>query len=150
MLTGIDATDKQIIDLLAGNARLTSSDLGKKLNISSSTVRRRIKKLVEQGIIRIYAVPEPTKIGVHTEAVVSLNVLHEHISHVVQKLSTFEQVRWLVITSGRFDIMIYVWCSSTNALYEFIENIIGRLPGVKSSETFICLRVVRRIGQSEI
>ena len=136
-----DSLDKQLVELLMQDARVSSNVLAKQLNISSSTVRRRMKKLVEHGIIHIIALPEPSKIGKFMEAVIALDVSHEKINLVVEKLSKYPEVRWIAVTSGRFDIMAYVWLNSTEYLYKFIEEDVGRLEGIRNSETFICLHV---------
>jgi Lrp/AsnC family transcriptional regulator for asnA, asnC and gidA len=136
-----DWLDEQLINLLMQDARKSSDVLAEQLNVSSSTIRRRIKKLVEQGKIHIIAVPEPGKIGLPLEAVIALDVAHENISVVMESLNKHPQVRWLAAMSGQFDIMAYVWCHSTEELYKFIETEVGRLEGLKNSETFICLHV---------
>ena len=133
-----------MIDMLMQDARRSSAVLGKELNVSSSTVRRRMKRLVEKGVANIIAVPEPSKVGLMVEAIIAMDVSHERVDAILQELRQFTQVRWVAATSGRFDVMAYVWLDSTEDLYRFIENEVGKLEGIIKSETFICLHVEKR------
>jgi len=137
----INSIDEQLINLLMQDARKSSEVLAKQLNVHSSTIRRRIKKFVEQKKIHIIALPEPKEIGLPLEAVIALDVAHDKLNSVTEALSKHPNVRWVAVTSGRFDIMAYVWLHSTNELYKFVETEIGSLEGLKNSETFICLNV---------
>jgi len=137
----IDLLDKQLIELLMQDAGKSSGMLAKRLNVHSSTIRRRIKKLVEQKKIRIIALPKPSEVGLFLEAVIALDVAHDKLNSAMETLGKHPEVRWLAATSGRFDIMTYVWFHSTDELYNFIETKVGNLEGLKNSETFICLHV---------
>ncbi len=139
----IDSFDEQLINLLMQDASKSSEVLAKQLNVHSSTIRRRIQRLVEQKRIRIIALPEPKDVGLHLEAVIALDVTHDKLNFALEVLSKYPQVRWLAATSGRFDIMTYVWFHSTDELYKFVETEIGSLEGLKNSETFICLHVAK-------
>ncbi len=127
------------------NANISSSVLAKQLNISSSTVRRRIKSLLEQGIIRIIAFPNLKKVGLPVVAVIALEVSHEKINSVIKALSIFPHATWVVATSGRFNVMSVWWFSSTEELYTFMESEIGKIEGIQRSETFIGLHEEKRI-----
>ena len=136
----IDSLDRQLIDLLMQDARRTSEELARYLNVSSSTVRRRMKKLVDQGIVHIVAIPEPSEVGLFLEAVIALDVPHPKVVSVLEKLHSYPQIRWVAGMSGRFDIMAYVWLRSTDELHNFILEV-GKIEGVTKTETFICLHV---------
>lgn len=144
MSSTIDKLDRELINILMKDARRSSSVLGKQLNVSSSTIRRRMKRLVEEGVANIIAVPEPSKVGLMVEAIIALDISHEKVDSTLKALRDYPQVRWVAATSGRFDVMAYVWLDSTEELYKFIENEVGKLEGVIKSETFICLHVEKR------
>ena len=143
IIMAIDSIDEQLINLLAQDATKSSEVLAKQLNVHSSTIRRRIKKLVEQKKIHIIAIPEPSEVGLFLEAVVALDVVHDKLNIAMEALIKYPEVRWLAVTSGRFDIMAYMWFHSTNELYKFVETEVGSLEGVRNSETFICLHVAK-------
>ena len=140
----IDLLDKQLIDLLMQNAHISSAALAKQLNVSSSTVRRRVKSLLEQGIIRIIATPDLYKLGLPVVAFISFEVSHEKIKSVLNTLSGYPQVAWMAATSGMFNVRSVWWVSSTEELYRLLESEIGKIDGIIRSETSICLQIAKR------
>ena len=141
----IDLLDSQLIDLLMQNANISSGALAKQLNVSSSTVRRRVKSLFEQGIIRIIAFPDLKKVGLPVVAVIAFEVSHEKIDSVLKALSEYPHAAWVVATSGRFNVMSVWWFNSSEELYRFIESEIGKIEGIMRSEIFIGLHEEKRI-----
>ena len=75
----MDLLDSQLINILTQDANTSSSVLAKKLNVSSSTVRRRKRSLLDQGMIRILAVPDWNKVGLPLAAIIALDVSGEKI-----------------------------------------------------------------------
>ena len=140
----IDSLDSQLIDLLMQDANISSTVLAKQLNVSSSTIRRRMKTLLEQGIIRIIASPDLTKVGLPVVAFISYEVSHEKIKSVLESLSKIPQVAWVAATSGRFNVRSVLWLGSTEELYTLIESVIGKIDGILRSETSICLQIEKR------
>ena len=140
----IDLLDKQLIDLLMQNAHISSAALAKQLNVSSSTVRRRVKSLLEQGIIRIIATPDLYKLGLPVVAFISFEVSHEKIKSVLNTLSGYPQVAWMAATSGMFNVRSVWWVSSTEELYRLLESEIGKIDGITRIETSICLQIEKR------
>ena len=137
----VDSLDKRLIELLEQDATVSSQVLANQLSLNSSTVRRRMQKLLRQGVIRIFARPEPSKIGLPLIALIAFDVDHEHLSSVIEMLNSRPEVKWLAATSGRFDLIAMVYSASTDELYTFIEKEIGKTEGIKNTETFICLYV---------
>jgi len=137
----IDSLDKELISLLEQDARQTSEKLFKQLSVSPSTIRRRMNKLIKRGVIRIVAIPEPKQIGLSMIVVVAFQILHEKMNSVLKALGRRQDVKCLYVTSGRFDAMALMWFSSNEQLYSFMESEVGKLEGVKATETFVCLHV---------
>jgi len=138
-----DLLDRQLISLLEENASQTSEELAKQLNVSSSTIRRRTKELIQQGTLHIVAIPEPRNIGLNMTALIAFQVQHEYLSSVLDKLKSRKDVKCLYATSGRYDVLPLMWLSCTEQLYKFMEEDIVKLEGVKSTETFVCMHAVK-------
>ncbi|MFC1928940.1 Lrp/AsnC family transcriptional regulator [Chloroflexota bacterium] len=136
-----DSLDRRLIDLLQQDAHQPSKVLAKQLSVSSSTVRRRVKRLIQQGIIRIIAIPKPEKIGLNLRVIVTFKVYHDHLKSFVKQLGSNPNVRFLAVTSGQFDVLASMWFESTNQLYAFMEEEVTKMKGLKSTETFVCLHV---------
>lgn len=136
-----DLLDMQLISLLEENASQSSGELGKRLNVDSSTIRRRRKQLIQQGTLRIVALPEPKTIGYSMVVIIAFQIQHEYLNSVLNTLKIMKEVKCLYATSGRYDVMTIMWFSSTEQLYKFMEEDVDNLKGVKSTETFVCMHV---------
>ena len=135
MLNGID---ERIIHLLKKDATQNSEALAKHLNVSSSTVRRRIKKLMQSGVLRISASVDPTKVGLHLAVVLALDIVHDKLNQAEKKLADETQVEWVSKTTGRFDLIAFARFSSVAHLSTFLSSNLSRIDGIRNSETFIC------------
>jgi DNA-binding Lrp family transcriptional regulator len=137
----IDSLDKELIALLEQDAKQTSEKLAERLNMTSSTIRRRLKRLVERGTIRIVAIPEPKQIGSPLIAIMAFQLAHDKAESFLKALNSRKEVKCLYVTSGRFDAIALMWFSSTEQLFSFVEKSVSQLEGVKATETFICIHV---------
>jgi Lrp/AsnC family transcriptional regulator, regulator for asnA, asnC and gidA len=135
----IDEIDQKLIELLMSNSRQSSRVLADKIGIDGSTVRRRVKKLVDDGVVFYSVLPNPDVLGFPVRAVIALNVDPGKISKVIKMLNNLKEIKWIYPTTGRFDIILFVWLDSIEAIYDFIEDAIGKIEGVRNAETFICL-----------
>jgi len=137
----IDLLDIKLIALLEKNAAQTSSKLAEQLPISSATVRRRMKELIKNGVIRVVVIPEPKQIGLPLITVIAFELEHAQLNSFCKTLRKMDRVKSLYVTSGRFDAIAIMWFSSTEELFNFVKEDVGKLEGVKGTETFLCLHV---------
>ena len=135
----IDQLDKDLIALLEQDAKQTSEKLAEQLSVSSSTIRRRMKELIDRGVVRIIAIPEPDQIGLPLIAVVAFQLVHDKIHLFLEALNSRKDIKCLYVTSGRFDAIALMWFPSTKQLFNFMEKEVGKLEGVKGTETFVCM-----------
>ncbi len=142
-MANIDAVDEQILELLSHDAWQSSEALAKKISVSSATVRRRIKKLIKNGTLRVGAFVAPMKIGQALGAVIAMGVPHDKIEAVSHQLSARPEVKWVSSTTGRYDILVFLRLASTDELANFVQNELPKLEAIRDSETFICLRVYK-------
>ncbi len=140
-----DALDKKLIRLLGKDARQRNAVLAKKLGVSPVTIKRRIDKLINNQVISIVARPEPTRLNLPLQVIAAFDVAHDRLNYIADRLSSRDEVRWLSVTSGRFDIIAIMWFASTDELHSFMEKEVGDLEGVRNTETFICLHVQKSL-----
>ena len=95
-----DLLDERLIELLSQDARQSSQALAKQLNVSSSTVRRRISKLVKRGVLRFAALAEPAEFGFNLRAIIAFDVEHDKVREVMEVLRGRSEVKGLAATSG--------------------------------------------------
>ena len=140
----VDTLDEQIINLLSQDAYQSSVALAKILDVSPSTIRRRINRLVEQGTINVVALPQPGELGRPLRAIIAFDVAHEYLDTALEKLRQKDEIKWLSATTGRYDIVAIGWFGSTDELYDFMGKDVAQIKEIRDSETFICLQVVKR------
>ena len=137
----LDALDEKLINVLKENARQSSEKLAKRLNVSPTTIRRRLKKLQRSGTVRMVALVDPVKAGLSLLTIIAFDVSHDSLDAAVQFLSEQPEVKWISTTTGRFDIMIEAAFHSTADLSDFLQKKLSSLRGLKDTETFVCLEV---------
>ena len=138
----LDALDDAIIKILERDAWLDSEMLANKLQVSSSTIRRRIKRLKQTGVLRAVAVVDVSKTGIPLTAMIALDVEGQNIDTVIKVVAGLRPVKWVATTTGRFDIIALARFRSNVELSEFITGQLMKVKGIKDSETFVCLHVI--------
>ena len=136
-----DSMDKQLLILLGQDARQNSETLARQLNLSSATVRRKLRKLIQSGSLNIVGVVDPAKFGLPLTAIIALDVAHEKLKAAMEVLANRPEITWISTTTGRFDIIARGRFASTDDLSNFLTDQLTEIEGVKNSETFICLDV---------
>jgi Lrp/AsnC family transcriptional regulator, regulator for asnA, asnC and gidA len=139
-----DSIDVEIVKLLGKNARQDSETLAKKLDLSAATVRRRIKRLINDGSLRIIGVVDAAKFGLPLSVVIALDVIPEKLESAMKALANLPGINRVFFTSGRYDIIVNANFSSTAALAGFITEHLNTIQGLKDTETFICLEESRQ------
>lgn len=141
----IDDLDKEIIEQLVKDGRKSSKELARILHVDSSTIRRRVHRLIQDGVIYIIALPVVSKAGFPIQAFVGLNVDTVAIEDNLKILNEISECMFVSVTTGRFNIMIILWCHSTAEINRLMNKILAATQGVKSYETFICMNVAKTI-----
>lgn len=136
-----DSLDEQLVKLLGQDARQSSEVLAKQLNVNSATVRRRLRNLICNDVLRIIGVIDPNKFGYGLSALICFDIENDKVELVLEELVKQPEIRWASATTGRWDIIALGRFRSTDILYEFLRKFVNRVQGVKDTETVICLDV---------
>ncbi len=136
----MDKMDKRLVQLLEKDARQSSKELAKKLNISSATVRRRIGNLIKNNVIRFIAVVDPQRMGFPLAAIFSFEVDPEKLDLAIETLNGRPEVRWLSTNTGQSNVVAVAQFTSTDELSDFTKNEVSKIEGIKRFETSIILK----------
>ncbi len=137
----LNSFDEQLVLLLGQDALQNSERLARKLNVSSATVRRRLRKLIESDQLHIIGVVDPTKFGYSLRVMIALDVEHDKLEKITKVLANWPETRFVSITTGRYDIIAIAHFASTDNLSDFLANKLAKIEGLRNSETFVCLDV---------
>lgn len=140
---GFDLLDSHIIRLLQKDGRMPNIALAEALNISESTVRKRLRKILDSGVIQIVAVGNPIKMGFELAGVVKLNIEAKKADKILAELNEIDSIIWIALTTGSSDIDVEFIARSIQDLNSLIFGKIGKIDGVKSTETSIMVDVIK-------
>jgi Lrp/AsnC family transcriptional regulator for asnA, asnC and gidA len=141
VLMVLDELDDQLISLLQANGRASNIELAKKIGVSEGTIRRRFRNLVKDEVIKVIAIPDPAKLGRGTTALVGLQVDPVAVDPAANVLALIPEVQYVAVTTGAYDIFLWVALGSPEELSTFLRIKIGSIDGVRRTETFVNLSI---------
>ena len=143
----LDDLDIAIVSHLQENGSLTNAGIAERENVpvSEETVRRRIKRLVREGLIRIVAVPDPTKLGYESEVLIGVQVEADKVGDVADALTDISEITWVTVSTGAYDVFAWATLRTSSELSSLLLTKVGVIPGVRKTETFINLDIRKRL-----
>ena len=141
--TVLDEVDKGIIEQLQQDGRRTYTRLAAEVGLSEAAVRQRVQRLLDGGLMQIVAVTDPLMIGFRRQAAVMLKVEGD-LRAVADTVASIPDVDYVVITSGSYDLLVEVVAEDDEALLALLNDKIRSIPGVRSTDTFIYLKLVKQ------
>jgi Lrp/AsnC family transcriptional regulator for asnA, asnC and gidA len=140
----MDELDNQIIKILQRDGRASNAGIARDVGVSEGTVRRRLKRLVQEEFIQVVALPDPTKMGLESQALIGVQVDPDKIDQVADGMSDLDEIKWVAITTGSYDIFAWSTLPSAESLGIFLRTKVGVIPGVRRTETFVNLANKKR------
>lgn len=140
----MDELDRKIIALLQSDGRASNAKIAREVGVSEGTVRRRLRRLVQQDVVKIVAVPNLEKLGYGTTALVGLQTGPGKSDEVADAIASLDEAQYVAITTGAYDIFIWAGLESAESLGTFLRNKIGNIEGVQRTETFVNLAIKKR------
>lgn len=142
----LDATDEEIIRHLQLDGRRPYTQLAKAVGLSEAAVRQRVQRLLDQGVMQVVAVTDPMSVGLRRQAMVGIKV-HGDVRAVADALADMDEIVYVVLTAGPWDLLAEVVVASDEALLALLNDRIRTLPGVVSTETSIYLSLRKQTYQ---
>ena len=139
----IDEVDKAIIRHLQEDGRMPYSRLGPAVGLSQAAVRQRVQRLIEKGVMLIVAITDPVTLGFAVQAMIGIGV-EGNVRAVADALSELHEVEYVVITAGRFELLVELVCKDMHALFDLVNDRIRPVKGVRSTEIFTYLALAKR------
>jgi Lrp/AsnC family transcriptional regulator for asnA, asnC and gidA len=139
----MDELDYLILNALQEDGRTPFTQIAKKAGVAESTIRSRYASLVEEGIVQTIAVIDPFTVGYNAPALIGINVEPGSIYSVAEELESLPEVSYLVLTLGRYDLVLEVFCKDREHLTQFITDKIQRIAGIESTETLVIGKIFK-------
>ncbi|MDR9794581.1 Lrp/AsnC family transcriptional regulator [Aeribacillus sp. FSL M8-0254] len=137
----IDHIDKQILEKLHENSRISYTDLGKEIGLSRVAVQARINNLIEKGIIEKFTtVINPTKIGMHVSAFFNVEVEPQYLEEVAQKLAEEHAVTSLYHMTGPSKLHMHGIFKNNQEMEKFLTKKLYPMRGVVSVDCQILIK----------
>jgi len=139
----LDDVSKAIIEQLQQDGRRSYAAIGKVVGLSEAAVRQRVQRLTESGVMQVVAVTDPLQLGFARQAMVGIRARGE-LESVADALGEIDEVDYVVITAGSYDILVEVVCESDDHLLDLISAKIRTIDNIVSTETFMYLKLKKQ------
>jgi Lrp/AsnC family transcriptional regulator for asnA, asnC and gidA len=139
----LDAVDRAIVEALQRNGRESFRHIASEIGVSEATIRARYARLVEDSIVQVTGVTNPLGLGFDAMAIVGIRTAGSP-EDVAGELESWEEASYVVVTAGRFDVLVELVCGDRAHLLE-ATNRIRALPGVETTESFLYLQLVKQV-----
>jgi Lrp/AsnC family transcriptional regulator for asnA, asnC and gidA len=139
----LDDVSLQIIRELQADGRRPFTTIAKTVGLSEAAVRQRVQRLLDAGVMQIVAVTDPLRVGLHRQAMLGVTVDGD-VRDIAAKLAASNEIDYVVVCSGTYDILVELTARDDEHLLDVINSQIRSIPGVRSTETFVYLRLEKQ------
>ena len=134
----MDKIDQKILSELSKDSSISIPILAEKINVNSSVVYSRIKRLVKKKLIERFTIEINNKeLGYGVKALTGINMDSKQRDNIIQELFKISGVREVSEVTGRFDILVTMYAENLSEMYRIISDNIGKIQGIIGSESFI-------------
>lgn len=140
--THLDEVSRQIIGQLQQDGRRSYAAIAKVVGLSEAAVRQRVQKLLDSGVMQIVAITDPLRVGFRRQAMVGLKA-EGNLRQLAEKLAAVPEVDYVVVCAGSFDLLVELVCEDDEDLFRLINDRVRTIPGVRVTESFVYLRLVK-------
>ena len=134
----LDKTDLKILSELSNDSSISIPKLSEKINVNTSVVYSRIKRLVKSKLIKKFTIDVNDKeLGYAVKSLTGINMDSKQRDDVIEELFKIPGVREISEVTGRFDILVIMFAKNLPEMHRLISEEIGKIQGIVSSESFI-------------
>ena len=146
---GLDVSDldKRIIEHLQADGRRPFTQIATDLGVSEAAVRARTGRMIGEGILQVVGVTDPLKLGFQQMAMIGIKVEAARLIEVAEEIAAFPETDYVVVTAGTYDILVECVAADNEALLVFLSSKLRKIQGVRETETFVYLRLLKQSYQ---
>ncbi len=139
----MDELDLGLVQQLQHDGRKPFTEIAQELGVSEGTVRNRYTRLIEDGVIQVIGMINPHQLGIDAPALVGVSLETGDWDEAIATIAKFDEVSYLVLVSGEFDLIVEVMCQDRDHLADFLQRTLRQVPGVIRTQTFTILRTYK-------
>jgi len=140
----VDEIDQRIIEALQQDGRRPFTKIAADMGISEASVRQRVAHLINTQVMQIVAITNPVKLGFTMASMIGIRISGERLLEAAQEISAFDEVIYLILCAGSFDILAEVVCRDNDHFLKFLTEKLYKVQGVQQAETYTYLRVYKQ------
>jgi len=140
----IDELDQRIIEELRHDGRRSHAELARRLGVAESTVRNRVSRLLNDGYMQVVTISNLGSLGYNVEVLINVQVQAGALTKVAECLAAMDEVRYVGLTTGTYDMMVGASFHDTEELFRFVSERLNNTPGIWRTETAHVLKVWKR------
>ncbi|MBI3174949.1 MAG: Lrp/AsnC family transcriptional regulator [Chloroflexi bacterium] len=144
-LGGLDPIDQYILDALRKDGREAFSQIAEQLKVSPGMIRQRYNRLVEMGVLKVVAITNPIQRGYKTMAMIGIRTDGQRMLQVAEQVAALQEVVYLIVVSGHYDLMAEVFCRDHEDLLRFLTEKLSVIEGVRETESFMHLKIIKEV-----
>lgn len=135
----LDDTDRRILALLRDEGRRPNAEIARTIGVSEPTVRKRLDRMLQNGVLKVLAVLNAAATGYSVDAIIGIRVQTGRMRSVGRQLAEIDQVAYVGYVTGSYDIIIEVLLRTRDELLQFLSSGFDHIDGIVASETFTVL-----------
>lgn len=144
-LKNLDEIDQYILNALRKDGREAFSQIAEQLKVSPGMIRQRYNRLVEMGVLKVVAITNPIQRGYKTMAMIGIHTDGRHMLQVAEQVAALQEVVYLIVVSGHYDLMAEVFCRDHEDLLRFLTEKLSVIEGVRETESFMHLKIIKEV-----
>lgn len=142
----LDERSKRIIEQLQEDGRRSYAAIARAVGLSEAATRQRVQRLIEEGIVQIVAVTRAEAVGFRRQALIGVQTEGE-VRSVASRLAALPEAEYVIVCAGKFDVLVELVCEDDEHLLRVIDEGVRAVPGVRTTETFVYLRLEKETYQ---
>lgn len=139
----LDPVSRRLVEALQKDGRRSYAALAQDVGLSEAAVRQRVRRLLDDGVMQIVAVTDPMRLGFSRQALVGIKAVGD-LRAVAERLSSLPELEYVVLCAGSFDLLVELVCEDDEHLLRLLDESIRTIEGVRETETFVYLRLVKQ------
>ncbi|MEH7306637.1 Lrp/AsnC family transcriptional regulator [Neobacillus drentensis] len=138
----IDELDRGILKYISKDGRMSFTEIASGLNVTEKTVRLRYKNLLDNGVMEVVGVVNPSALGIKSGAIIQLKVTPQSLNKAIEAMREFREIRYITMTTGPYSLLVQIAVPGQDDITAVIHKI-NEIPYITEMNTIIQLDVYK-------